>query len=560
MQQLILQYLWEGITVILLKEIYEYLIGQGFSCELKDNEIELILQVDNYNIPLILRLPNHFPYEFIEIYMYDCFGFTIPHRYTNNMLCIYDRNEVIPNPEMYLQETVIAINRAKKLINDSIKGNNSEDINKECVAIWNTKQKFNIKLILENSHESQILLGLQLLENDYIVSDNYKYIETLITYTYGEKHIDFKNIKCFFCKIEDYKMYKIPKKLKDVIKIIFSNKSNKELFLKYMAQNYHNAIIILSFNNGISNCLVSFKMKKLESRYRIIQKKMYAVLYNNQNKRIIHGSVTDLSTSYISKRGGDGLSIFNSKCIILGCGSVGSFTIKALVESGISKNLSIVDNEFLSYANIGRHICDLTDVFEKKVNAIKKKMTLSYPGIECNAINMNVYDYLDNYLDFINTNDFLFVVVGNENIEKKIIKMMDENLIQITVIIIWIEPYLVSGNAIILQNKINNKTLNNLFDDNGKFKVSTLDNNVNYLKSEAGCQSAYAPYSGFDVQRFILNFVNTFKTKFYNNSNEGNYLYTWLGNMRWARQNNIKIKPEWRSKDDGFTNLKRIDI
>ena len=70
MQQLILQYLWEGITVILLKEIYEYLIGQGFSCELKDNEIELILQVDNYNIPLILRLPNHFPYEFIEIYMY----------------------------------------------------------------------------------------------------------------------------------------------------------------------------------------------------------------------------------------------------------------------------------------------------------------------------------------------------------------------------------------------------------------------------------------------------------------------------------------------------------
>lgn len=543
----------------MLKEICSYLLEQGFESQLKDDTIEVTLKIEGYCIVLTLKLPQHFPYEFVKVYLYDSYDFSIPHRYTDKMLCLYDNSEVIPNPEMYLEETVSTIRRAETLIYDSIMGNNKEDVNKECVAIWNAKEKFHVQIIYDDISSSQIISGIELFEDWYIVSDQYKLVQSYIECSYRKKEHEYKKVKAFYCKLGMNKMYTMPKTLGDIMKLIYRDKKNKDLFLSYMRQNHRKAIVVLEFNNGFSNCLVCLKAKQLVTKHRIISSKIYGVLLENRNSVIIRGEVNDLSMQRIFTRGGDGKSTFVNRCIIIGCGSVGSILVKALVESGISKKLSIIDKEYLSYENIGRHLCGSIDAYSLKVEAIRKKIISHYPAVECDAIVSDAYDYLDNQVDLINTNDFLFIVVGNENIEKKTIDMVKNKLIKSKVVIVWIEPYLVAGHAVILQNEVNERTEESLFDDNKKFNVSVLENTSSYLKSEAGCQSAYAPYSGFDVQRFVLSFIDTFKTKFCDNVIEGNYLYTWLGNMKWARQNSIKIKPEWRAKDDGTISLKRID-
>ena len=125
-------------------------------------------------------------------------------------------------------------------------------------------------------------------------------------------------------------------------------------------------------------------------------------------------------------------------------------------------------------------------------------------------------------------------------------------------VIVWVEPYLVAGHAIVLNTSVNDVTVKNLFDQYKRFKNSVLQQPNKYLRSEAGCQSSYAPYSGFEVQLFVLDLLDELERNILNK--EGNYLFTWLGRIKWARQKRIEIKPQWRAKDDRTRYLRRIDI
>ena len=71
---------------------------------------------------------------------------------------------------------------------------------------------------------------------------------------------------------------------------------------------------------------------------------------------------------------------------------------------------------------------------------------------------------------------------------------------------------------------------------------------------------AYAPYAGFELQKFILDFVDLYHREVYEKEGKANYIINWYGRMRWARQNNIAIKPEYRAIDDRTIKIKRIDV
>ena len=53
---------------------------------------------------------------------------------------------------------------------------------------------------------------------------------------------------------------------------------------------------------------------------------------------------------------------------------------------------------------------------------------------------------------------------------------------------------------------IQKRAMNIFFDEWGNFKISVVENSKQYMKSEAGCQSAYAPYAGFELQKIHFGF------------------------------------------------------
>jgi molybdopterin/thiamine biosynthesis adenylyltransferase len=71
---------------------------------------------------------------------------------------------------------------------------------------------------------------------------------------------------------------------------------------------------------------------------------------------------------------------------IIGLGSGGAVTAEDLVRSGVG-NLNLVDFDTVSASNICRSIYDLTDIGEKKTEALSKKLIRINPDV-----NINIYD------------------------------------------------------------------------------------------------------------------------------------------------------------------------
>ena len=64
----------------------------------------------------------------------------IPHLYTDNKLCLYDTNEVLPNPERYREEALESVRRAKDLLVSSEKQENIIDYQIEAISFGMLRQ------------------------------------------------------------------------------------------------------------------------------------------------------------------------------------------------------------------------------------------------------------------------------------------------------------------------------------------------------------------------------------------------------------------------------------
>ena len=96
---------------ILHKDVYEYLVESGISCEYmeKEKHIKIFIQIEEKQYELRMKFPQYYPYEFPEIYIENRKELCIPHLYIDNKLCLYDTNEVLPNPEQYREEALESV-------------------------------------------------------------------------------------------------------------------------------------------------------------------------------------------------------------------------------------------------------------------------------------------------------------------------------------------------------------------------------------------------------------------------------------------------------------------
>lgn len=211
---------------------------------------------------------------------------------------------------------------------------------------------------------------------------------------------------------------------------------------------------------------------------------------------------------------------------------------------------TIIDKDILTSDNIARHLCGADKLLsENKAEAISNYMLEQYPTMRCEGIYKNVLEIIEESADFFDEYDIVFVAVGNWMLEKKFVKLYKEGKIK-QCVLVWVEPYLIAGHVIVLNTDYTEKTNEYLFDEWGNFKISVVENSKQYMKSEAGCQSAYAPYAGFELQKFILDFVDLYHREVYEKECKANYVIDWFGRMKWARMNSIAITV--KEKDGSF--------
>ena len=519
--------------VILHKEIVSYLSEQGYICRYEDEEnvITIDICVEARDIQLVMKLPRFYPYEFPEIYCYQEFDFLVPHVYTNKQLCLFDENEETVYPDRYLEIAKISIERAIKLFQDSILKNNLLEYNLEAVSYWNTKAESFVVMLRFDESFSHYIWAYQMTKSSYVCSDSKIELITFIRRLRG-LDIDEQDLKQVLFVKSDVVITMLISKLTDVY-LWLIGKKNEKLYFDYMSKNNSPSLIISSFNNTVGDCLLGIKIGKLKSNnVRITRKNIAGVLRANSGRRFEKIQICDMRMKRLFTRGGDGRAMFDKKCLFVGGGS----------------------------DNIARHLCGADKLLsENKAEAISIYMLEQYPTMRCEGIYKNVLEIIEEPADFFDEYDIVFVAVGNWMLEKKFVKLYKEGKIK-QCVLVWVEPYLIAGHVIVLNTDYTEKTNEYLFDEWGNFKISVVENSKQYMKSEAGCQSAYAPYAGFELQKFILDFVDLYHREVYEKECKANYVIDWFGRMKWARMNSIAIKPRYRSLEDRTINIQRIDI
>ena len=148
------------------KDVYEYLVESGISCEYmeKEKQIKIFIQTEGNQYDLRMKFPQYYPYEFPEIYIEDQKELCIPHLYTDNKLCLYDTNEVLPNPERYREEALESVRRAKDLLVSSEKQENIIDYQIEAISFWDAKATGKIDYLGSGNTDTHLLWSCEWLD------------------------------------------------------------------------------------------------------------------------------------------------------------------------------------------------------------------------------------------------------------------------------------------------------------------------------------------------------------------------------------------------------------
>lgn len=546
--------------VILHKEVYEFLLKSGIDCnyDTEKDEINICITLEDFKYELCMKFPLYYPYEFPELYINDINGLMIPHMYTSNRLCLYDTNEVLPNPQNFLQDALDSVIRAESLLIDSKNKENIIDYQLETVSFWEAEASGRVDYLGGENLTTHLLWRYEWLEDYNIVADEKEKITEFINNSYGVKLKKMVYKRALFVNIGKKILVNL-KNIKDIQELI--PESDLSQFYGFLSKNSGKGLIILYADNGVGECIFSLEISLLTYGIKLSQRSIKGVLVANKGRSFKRFKTRNFQMQRLFTRGGDGNVCFDKRCLLIGCGSIGSYVSKGIIDIGITDDITLLDNDFLETENLARHLCgsDHLCLPTLKAEALKLELLKHYPAMKCNSINENAWEYFLNRCAELNSFDLILVCVGNTVIEKKVIQLLKDKQIEKECIILWVEPYLIAGHALAFQKEIDESTEKNIFDVNGMFNNNVLVNSRKYLKSEAGCQSAYAPYAGFEAQKFVLDFLDIYYRKIYTKKEKHNYEFTWIGKMKWARQQKFEVKSKWRSKEDRFMELKRID-
>lgn len=102
----------------------------------------------------------------------------------------------------------------------------------------------------------------------------------------------------------------------------------------------------------------------------------------------------------------------------------------------------------------------------------------------------------------------LIIAVASAPVEQYVLRMINNGLIVIPTLIVWVEPYAIAGHGILLNKPMD--VFAELFDRQTlEYRYGVLERPEQYSMREAGCQSSYMPYSAFLVREMVYRIIGS---------------------------------------------------
>lgn len=231
------------------------------------------------------------------------------------------------------------------------------------------------------------------------------------------------------------------------------------------------------------------------------------------------------------------------RIVMVGLGSIGSNLLPYFTATELER-LDLVDPDIMSMENIHRHMLGMDQIKQYKADALETYLKTSNPLLDVLAHNISVVPFIKRHFDLLERADMVVVCIGNTNLEHYIFSKLANADISNSIIIIWVEPFLVGAHCLYLQPRLN-------FDFAALFKQGFFRYNIidaseysnpdkTMLLKEGGCQTSYVPYGRQSISRFLATLAPHI-FDLLENPAEKDYVFSFKGSESSIRQSGLKL-------------------
>lgn len=515
------------------RDVNEWLINNGFERDATETRLfsyNGYLLCHKEDIPVKLCFADLDFQDLPDIYLKEprpeCLKKFMPHIETDKKICYLNIETYRLDPYRPVQTIVNCLDQATNVLNENISGENTSDIDIELSAYWHSDRKG----VALSRHQSGDIVEFNVIRYISPLGKN----RDLITIGDAKKIFKYKNKKEGTFVLENYKSAIWIKVNKSVflsvdtewppkhfasfynwlklIDLAAATTLHKILGTKNGAQS--EILIILETNSGLIGVRIEVPLELFQNspgRFRkqlLIDKGLSKIKFT----RVV---IDDLSPDYLFSRNLQGETLSSKKIALIGCGTIGGYLSRLLVQAGAgskSDELDLYDQQLLSVGNLGRHYLDENYLYENKAEACQHKLSTEFNSINIESYpkEFNVVDDLDNY-------DLVIDATGREpfslSLNHQSVKLHNESHRSPDVLYVWVDGNGYCGRTL-LYNGIGG-CYRCLQDLRGQDKFPALKSENDRVPMKYTCGESFVPYpASVSVQaaglglEVILEWVN----------------------------------------------------
>ena len=516
----------------------------------QDNVVDIVL-----HLVFLEDYPLTFPKVFLSPQDYEKYKY-IPHVNADRIVCNFSSN-ASPNADYFERVTEQSIRKAKRIIEEGIKKINYSDFEDEFVAYWRDSYGSDdlaidsAIILVEDKIETTFkifCLDESLNEIRYVVHQDGEISDEFKDYL-DRKKISYSEVEGFYIGRID-QITTPPHRLsnKEVFKLIRG--IDNTTFGRYKSflnnKNYPKLALFSKVVNGEERYFgwLHKKAKLNRNGFRPGSITGFKALSTFQsNESVIRISPELFTNGRLVKRSAGTTSdtVISRVYLVAGIGSVGSNLIHFL-NSENHHSFKLVDPDTLKIENIGRHLLGFQYINKKKTIGMKEYLLNKMPIQRVMTREVSIYHLANFESTFVNQSDYIFVAIGEGNIERWLASAVSNGLITKPVFFIWVEPYLCGGHCIYIHP--NDNRYDDFFDKSHFFKFNAIrsDDYENPVLSakEAGCQTGYTPYSSSNTTLFLGALYPKILEVMSNDITETKS-YSWIGDKSMAHRLGISL-------------------
>lgn len=395
-----------------LQEVHRWLLSQGFTevaIQAPCYAYEGILECNAVGVSIRLTFLDLKFLELPEIYLLNPrpkeLARPLPHIDHHGKLCYLDQESYRIDPYDPVVTMATLLDQAKRVLISSLAGTNSHEVGHEFHAYWEADI---LGAMLSNERNSRTLKynllefetptgrssGLLVIGTDGEIEAFRKQRDGTLKESVNKHALWIKVSETALLPEQGEWPPKHFKGLYEWIKKADPGAANRLHHMLGSKAGTHNPLLVIFNTKG---GMVAFEVKlpkgmaaALESPGRF--RKMILSDTGRFGTKVCRSSVDDLSQKFQTTRNLPGADLRNKHIVLIGCGTVGGYLARLLVQSGAGQGkakLVIYDGQSLSSGNIGRHYLDAAYLYENKAIACQHKLLSEYPMAQINGVSQN---------------------------------------------------------------------------------------------------------------------------------------------------------------------------